>query len=263
MTPPDYGRYETLRFDRDGAILTITLDPGTPLNAITGPLHTELSQVWADVRLDPATDVVVLTGGERTFSAGADLEWLRAQPREDPDALFAEGRRIVIDMLEVPQPIVAAIEGPAIGFGATLAMLCDVKFAAENAQIGDPHVLVGLVSGDGGAVLWPWLIGVGRAKRYLMTGDLISGAEAERIGLVEEVVAAGEANAAAVRFARRLERGHRRAIRGSKASVNKLLRDSANQILDTSLALEKECMMSGGYDEAITALQERLTKARA
>jgi enoyl-CoA hydratase len=258
MTAPDYSRYETLRFDRDGGVLTITLDPGTPLNAITGVLHTELSQVWSDVSLDRACDVLVLTGGARSFSAGADLAWLRSQPHEDPDGLFAEGRRIVIDMLEVPQPIIAAIEGPAIGFGATLAMLCDVKFAAENAQIGDPHVLVGLVSGDGGAVIWPWLIGVGRAKRYLMTGDLISGREAERIGLVEEVVGVGEANAAALGFARRLERGHQRAIRGSKASVNKLLRDTANQVLDTSLALEKECMLSDGYDHAIDALQQRL-----
>ena len=258
-----YAHYQTLGFDRSEGVLTITLQSDSPVNAVTEHMHRELSEVFADVRHETETSAIVLTGGSRAFSAGGDLVWLRDRAPQYADKLFAEGRRIVLDMLEVRQPIIAAIEGPAIGFGATLALLCDVKFAAENAQIGDPHVSIGLVSGDGGAVIWPWLVGAGRAKRYLMTGDLVSGVEAERIGLVEEVVPPGEAIAAATKFARRLARGHRKAIEGSKASVNKYLREGANLVLDTSLAAEKECMLSDGYAAAVTKLMERFAQPRS
>jgi enoyl-CoA hydratase len=255
-----YADYQTLGFERAEAVLTITLQSGSPVNAVSEQMHRELSQVFSDVRLDTETAAIVLTGGARAFSAGGDLAWLRDRAPHYIDELFAEGRRVVLDMLEVRQPIIAAIEGPAIGFGATLALLCDVRFAAEDAQIGDPHVAIGLVSGDGGAVIWPWLVGAGRAKRYLMTGDLLSGVEAERIGLVEEVVPPGEAIAAATKFARRLARGHRKAIEGSKAAVNKYLREGANLVLDTSLAAEKECMMADGYTAAVTKLMERFAQ---
>lgn len=258
----EYRGYETLKFERADGVLTVTLSPGSPVNALNGRMHTELSTVLSDIRLDEATEAVVLTGEGRAFCAGADLPWLRDASPAERDALFAEGRRIVLDLLEVPQPVIGAIEGPAIGFGATLALLCDIKVAAENATIGDPHVSIGLVAGDGGAVIWPWLVGAGRAKRYLMTGDLMTGVEAERIGLVEDVVPAGEALARAQKLARRLARGHRLAIRGTKASVNKLLRDAANQVLDTSLALEKECMNAEGFPAAVDGVIAQMRKAR-
>jgi enoyl-CoA hydratase len=257
-----YKGYQSFELGREDGVLTMTLAPGTPLNALTGRFHTELSTVFADIRDDADTDVVVVTGGGRAFCAGADLAWIRDHRSDERDALFVEGRRIVLDLLELPQPVIAAVEGPAVGFGATLALLCDVRVAAENAVIGDPHVLVGLVAGDGGAFLWPWLVGAGRAKRYLMTGDLVDAVTAERIGLVEEVVPAGEALAAATTLARRLAAGHRDAIRGTKACVNTLLRQAANLVLDTSLALEKECMASSEFPDRVAALMARMTDGR-
>jgi enoyl-CoA hydratase len=255
-------RYQTLKFNVDARVLTITINSGLPLNALNRTLHTELSTVFADVREDSETDAVVLTGHGAAFCAGADLGWLGSHSPSERDTLFVEGRRIILDLLDLPQPVIAAIEGPAIGFGATLALFCDVKVAAANARIGDPHVLVGLAAGDGGAVIWPWLVGVGRAKRYLMTGDLLDGERAERIGLIEEAVRPGDALEVATALADRLAAGNAMAIRGTKASVNKLLRDSVNLVLDTSLALEKECMSSPGFTVAVSAMADHLARRR-
>src|SRR2546427_13014558 len=106
------------------------------------------------------------------------------------DALFTEARKIILDLLEVQQPIVAAVNGPATGLGATLALFSDVIFAADNAKIGDPHVRVGVVAGDGGAVIWPWLVGAAPAMEFLLTGDIINAAQAGRIGAINRVVPA-------------------------------------------------------------------------
>jgi enoyl-CoA hydratase len=171
-----------------------------------------------------------------------------------------EARKIIIDLLELPQPIIAAIEGPAVGLGATMALFCDFKVAALDARIGDLHTRFGMVAGDGGAVIWPWLVGVGRAKWYLMTGDSLPANEAERLGLIDEVVPRGKALEWAQMLAARLAGGHRDAIRGTKASVNKLLRDAANLVLDTSLGLEKESLAS---EACRTSLHAALAKAAA
>src|ERR1700704_4441048 len=128
-------RYEALQFSSDERVLTITIDSGLPLNAMSATLHTELSRIFSEVRLDVDTDVVILTGAGDAFCAGADLSWLAAHSPAERDRLFAEGRRIILDLLELPQPLIAAIEGPAIGFCATLALFCDVKVATASARI--------------------------------------------------------------------------------------------------------------------------------
>jgi enoyl-CoA hydratase/carnithine racemase len=120
------------------------------------------------------------------------------------DALFVEARKIIVDFLEVEQPIIAAVNGPATGLGATLALFSDVIFASEGARIGDPHVRIGVVAGDGGAIIWPWLVGAARAKEFLMTGDLLTAEEAHRIGLVNHVVPADQLLARALALADRL-----------------------------------------------------------
>jgi enoyl-CoA hydratase len=180
----------------------------------------------------------------------------------DRDIIFDEGRRIIFDMLDVPQPIIAAIEGAAVGLGATIALLCDVRIAAADAKVGDPHVKVGVVAGDRGAVIWPWLVGAGRAKRYLMTGDLIAAPDARAFGLIDELAVAGQALADAQRFAARLVALPRGAVRGTKASVNKLLREAANLVLDTSLALEKETMGAEAHRHLVETFLQQSGSAR-
>ncbi|MFZ4704104.1 MAG: enoyl-CoA hydratase/isomerase family protein, partial [Candidatus Methylumidiphilus sp.] len=167
------------------------------------------------------------------------------------DNLFVEARRIIVDLVDLPQPIIAAVNGSAAGLGATLALFCDVIYVSETAKIADPHVRIGVTAGDGGAVIWPLLVGPARAKEYLMTGDSLTAAEAERIGLVNRVFPAEHVLPQAQALAERLTKGSRIAIRSTKLSVNKLVRDAVSLVLDTSLALEKECFSTPFHKQAI------------
>jgi enoyl-CoA hydratase len=254
----EYAAYDHLSFDRtsDG-VLTVRFQRPDAKNAVNKALHRDLSRVFAEIARDRDTRAVVLTGEGRAFSAGGDITWFRDMDDEDREALFVEARRIVIDLLEVPQPVVAAVNGPAIGLGATVALMCDVVIAADDALFGDPHVLIGVVAGDGGAVIWPWLVGMARAKEYLLTGANVRAEEAERIGLVNRVVPAGELLQSAHELASRLASGPTQAIQGTKASLNKILRDTTNLVLDTSLALERACFETDDHREAVSAFLER------
>jgi enoyl-CoA hydratase len=254
-----FAAYEHLAFERNDGVLTVRLNRPEAKNAVNAGIHHELSRVFADIRADRETRAVVLTGEGRAFSAGGDLNWFRDMTEEGREALFAEARRIAVDMLEVPQPIVAAVNGPAIGLGATLALFCDIVIAAENALFGDPHVLVGVVAGDGGAVIWPWLVGVARAKEFLLTGDNVGAEDAYRMGLVNRVVPSEDLLATAHQLAARLAAGPVKAIQGTKASVNSILRDTVNLVLDKSLALERECFTTADHREAVSAFLERRT----
>jgi enoyl-CoA hydratase len=149
------------------------------------------------------------------------------------------------------------VNGDAVGLGATLVLMCDVVFMADTARIGDAHVRVGLVPGDGGAVIWPLLVGPARAKEYLMTGDLIPAAEAERIGLVNHVVPADAVLDQALAFAGRLASGASLAIRFTKLAVQRAVQQSVLNSLDMSLALEAVTGHSKDHDEAAAAFREK------
>ncbi|UVE16028.1 enoyl-CoA hydratase-related protein [Pseudomonas sp. LS44] len=255
----NYEAYKFITFAQDNGVLTVRLNRPETFNAIDAALHTELSTVFADIAADRSVHAVVLTGEGRGFCGGGDLAWMRDIDQEGLNQLFREARKIIIDMLELPQPLIAAVNGHAAGLGATLALFCDMVFAAESAKISDPHVRVGVAAGDGGAAIWPLLVGPARAKQYLFTGDAMTATEAERIGLINQVVANGEALATATAMARRMADGPRLAILASKASVNKIVRDTVNLVLDTSLALEKENFSSADHKEALKAFAEKRT----
>jgi enoyl-CoA hydratase len=135
-------------------------------------MHEELSRVFLDAQRDDQSDCIVLTGTGKAFSGGGDIHWLQwaAADQKRFERVVIEAKQIIFSMLDVEKPIVAKINGHATGLGATLALFCDVIFASETAKIGDPHVSIGLVAGDGGAVIWPQLIGYARAKEFLMNG---------------------------------------------------------------------------------------------
>ena len=161
------------------------------------------------------------------------------------------------NILAVRQPMIAAVNGDAIGLGATLALFCDVTLMADTARIGDPHVKAGIVAGDGGPVLWPMLIGANRAKEYLMTGDLLDAATADQIGLVNHVVPADRVVAAADEMAHRLARGPQIAIRFNKRLVNKELEERVSRLYDLSLALEAITFETADHREAVRAFIEK------
>ena len=255
----DYGVYEDLLIEKDDGVMTITLNAPDNLNAFTAGMHNALSRIWTDIHDDPEVDVVVLTGAGRAFSAGGNVVAMQTKI-DDPDLWdqgMPEAKRIIFRMLECDKPIIARVNGHAVGLGATIALFCDVIIAAENAKIGDPHVNAGLVAGDGGAVIWPQLIGFARAKEYLFTGDLMTAAEAERIGLINHCVPMDELDDKVYSLARRLASGASKSIRWTKQVVNIPLRQLAHSMMDLSLSVETQSNLSADHQEAVTAFTNK------
>ena len=253
-----YENYENIIFDRSAGVLTVTLNRPEARNATDERLHKELSRVFADIAQDKETRAVILTGSGSAFCAGGDLKHGLNMNRDQTDAMVEEGRKLIMDILEVPQPLVAAVNGYAMGLGATLALFCDIVVASEEAVFADTHVVAGYVAGDGGAAIWPVLIGANSAKEFLMTGDRLSAQEAREIGLIRHVVTAEDLMIEARSKAERLANGPRMAIEGTKMTINRLLRQAVDATLDYGLQKEKECMLvSEDCVEALTAFSEK------
>jgi len=251
--------YDTIRTEEAGAVLVATIDhPASDVNAIDGRLHHDLDRFFSDLRTNHDYRAVVLTGSKRAFSAGGDYGWFpELQDPVSREEVRAAGKRIVWNLLDIEVPIVAAVNGPAMGLGATIALLCDVVLMSDAAVIGDPHVRVGLVAGDGGTGIWPLLIGPMLAKRYLLTGDPISAAEAHRLGLTAEVHAPEELGAAALSFAGRLAAGAPLALRYTKLAVNSWVKQMFASSFDVALGYEVVTMGSEDHAEAINAIEQR------
>ena len=179
---------------------------------------------------------------------------------DDPlgfDAVVFEAKKIIFGLLDCEKPIICRLNGDAVGLGATIALFCDIIIASDSARIGDPHVSVGLVAGDGGAVIWPQLIGYARAKEYLMTGKLMNAEDAVAMGLINHAVPASDLDEATDRMASRLADGAAQAIRWTKVSVNIGLKHLAHSIMDTSLAYESLSNRSKDHQEAVNAFREK------
>lgn len=251
--------YSRFRFERDGRVLRAIIAAPGPVNAVDAKLHAELARLFTDIQHDAESDLVILTGDGRAFSAGGDFDWFEEQianPRTFRDIGW-EAKRIVHSLLELEKPIICRLNGPAAGLGATVALLCDIIIADERAVIGDPHVKVGLVAGDGGAVIWPALIGMARAKEYLLTGDLLTAAEAARIGLINHAVPADALDATVDRVVSRILANPRHAVRWTKAVMNQPLKQLAIQSMDASIAYETLSNMTADRAEAVQAMRDR------
>jgi enoyl-CoA hydratase len=259
-TPADTLRTcKAIALERKGRLLTITLNRPETLNAVNREMHEELIDVFNFAALDEHSDVVVLTGAGRAFSAGGDLEHI-AQNAANPELFDHDVRlakRIVFAMLDLDKPLICRLNGHAVGLGATLALFCDVIFATENAKIGDPHVAIGLVAGDGGAAIWPQRIGFTRAKEYLLTGELLTARQAEQFGLINHCLPAAELDAAVDAFCERLLKGSRNAIRWTKVLTNLELKRIATAVMDAGIAYEAVSVRSAEHREGVKALLEK------
>ena len=254
-----YEGYRHTKFERDGAVMTIVISNPATRNSINGALHAELPRAFAEVARDRTVRAVVLTGDPAggAFCAGGDFDWL-SETASQPEAfarMVLDAKAIVVNLLEAPQPFVALVNGHAIGLGATLALHCDLTYMDEAARIADPHVKVGVVAGDGGAVIWPLLIGPNRAKEFLMTGDAITGREAARIGLVNHALPSSELAPAVYAMAKRLAEGPVHAVQWTKRSVNLAVQQFVNTVLTASIALEGITFQTSDHREALRALK--------
>lgn len=251
--------YETLLLERRGRLLTVTLNRPDVLNGVNEQMHKDLVDVVSFIAEDEGSDVVVLTGAGRAFCAGGELSYI-AETAQHPERFDVDARRakrIVFGLLDLEKPVVCKLNGHAVGLGATIALLCDMIFAADTAKIGDPHVNVGLVAGDGGALVWPARIGYARAKEYLMTGELIAAPKAEAIGLINRALPAAELDAAVDAFCQRLLNAPTQAMRWTKVTMNLELKRIANAVMDAGIAYEAVSVRSEVHRQAVDRLLKR------
>jgi enoyl-CoA hydratase len=249
----------TIELTRRGRLLVMTLNRPDSLNAVNLELHDDLAEAMAFAQSDKHSDVLLITGAGRAFSAGGDLDHIARNAAEptlfDHEAQVA--KRIVYTMLDIDKPIVARMNGHAVGLGATLALFCDVIFAADTAKIGDPHVGLGLVAGDGGAVIWAARIGLGRAKEYLLTGDILTAQKAAEIGLINHCLPADQLDAAVYGFCDKLLAGAIGAIKATKVLTNLELKRVAHAVMETGIVMESLSVRSADHLEGIAALKEK------
>ncbi|WP_114953027.1 enoyl-CoA hydratase/isomerase family protein [Sphingosinicella terrae] len=257
-----YDRFEFLGVARRDGIATVTLNRPDKDNAIDRAGHRELEDVWPLLADDAEVRAIVLTGAGKAFSTGGDIEAMAARagtPKAVTHSigLAASTRRLFTNILDTPQPIIAAVNGHATGLGATLALFADIVVIAEQAKFGDTHVNVGLVAGDGGAVIWPLLIGPARAKELLMTARLLRGTEVQAMGLAGHVAPADDVLPRALELAQELAAKAPLAVQWTKLSVNRGIRAQLDIVLDSSIALEMVTMASADHAEATAAFLEK------
>jgi enoyl-CoA hydratase len=254
-----YDHYEQLRFDRraNGVVL-ITLDRPEKYNAADEGMHTELARVWRDVAADPDTRVAVVTGAGKAFSAGGDLAMVErmAGDHERVSHMLGEMSDLVYNIVNCEKPIVSAINGVAVGAGLVVALLADISICAEDARLGDGHVRLGVAAGDHAAIIWPLLAGMAKSRYYLLTGEMVDGVEAERIGLVSKVRPADRVLDEALAVADRLATGAQPAIRLTKRALNSWLR-AAGPIFDQSAAYEMLTFLGPDVLEGAAALRAK------
>ena len=235
-----YDLPEEIQITDDGAVRVVTLNRPNSLNATNHVLHAGLAALWPQLDADDDARVAVLTGAGRAFSAGGDFNYIDdlSKDAELRQLTLMHGRQIVTGMVRCRLPVIAAVNGPAVGLGCSLVALSDIVFMAESAHLADPHVLLGLVAADGGPVVWPLLTSLQLAKEYALTGDRIPAHRAAEIGLVNHVCPDDEVMEQAMACAHRLAALPRGAVEDTKRVLNVQMERAVLAVLDYALAAE-------------------------
>ncbi len=253
------GPHDELTVETRGAIRIVTLNRPDALNAADEHLHGELGRIWRELGADTEVRAVVLTGSGGAFSAGGDLQLLQRMV-EDPAlraAIMDEAGEIVRGMTSLRVPIVAAVNGPAVGLGCSLASMSDLVLIEEHAYFADPHVALGLVAADGGALTWPLLTSLLRAKEHILLGDRLSAADAVACGLANRVVPRGTSLTEAIVLAERLAALPPQAVQATKALLNDALRAAVANVLPGALAVETASFDEPAFRANLTRMVDR------
>jgi enoyl-CoA hydratase len=232
----------------EGPVRIVTLNRPDALNAINEALHRRVASIWSELAEDADARAVVVTGAGRAFSAGGDFAFMR--DCQDPEVRWRtidRDRRIILEMLHFPLPVVSAVNGPAVGLGASLAVMCDLVVMADTAHLADPHVSVGLVAGDGGAATWPAHVSMLHAKEFLLLGDRIPAEKALQMGLCNRVVPAADVMTEALALANRLASQPAGALRDTKRALNLAIERQLGPSRDYGIASERYSMASADH----------------
>lgn len=258
--PIDFSKYpESVKLDLINNVLTITLNNPDFRNAIRPDMDEALTRIFWDADADPEVRVIVLTGAGKSFCAGGDI----AAMQEGVDNInnfvvgIKNGKRFMQAMIDCDKPIIARVQGDAVGLGATLALFSDICVASENARFADPHVKVGLVAGDGGAIIWPKNAGYAAAKYFLLTGDLVGAREAQAMGLIAKVTTEADLDTEVNRIVDKLNNGSLPSITYTKHVLNIGIRQLFASSVDAGFALETLTSRLPDHREATTAFVEK------
>jgi len=251
--------YTGLKFDRPTTdILEIIFDTPHTVNSVTEQMHTELVQVWRDVDGDPGIKVVLVRGANGKFSSGGDFNMVEAIMQDNATRvrILKEALDLVYNLLKCSKLVVSAVEGPAVGAGLAVALLSDITIAGRTARFVDGHVRLGVAAGDHAAIVWPLLVGMAKAKYYLLLNETMSGEEADRLGLIAKCVDDDKVYETALSIAKRLASGSTTALQWTKYSLNNWLR-MAGPIFGTSTALEFLGFTTPDAREGLASLREK------
>lgn len=241
-----YDMPKEIQVEADGLLRIITLNRPEELNAVNDDLHVGLARLWSRLSLDRTARAAVITGAGKAFSAGGDFNYIQ-QISEDADLrakTIADGREIVIGMARCRIPVIAAVNGPAVGLGCSVVALSDIVYMAEKAFLADPHVQVGLVAADGGPLIWPMQMSILQAKEYALTGARIPAAKAVELGLANHVVA--DPLAEAIAAAKKILDLPQKAVESTKRILNIQLERQVMMTLDYATTAEE---LTFGTDE--------------
>ncbi len=261
--PTAYGPNDEIVVEMHDDVRVVVLNRPQSLNATNETLHGELARIWGTLDSDPDVAAIVLTGAGDAFSGGGDLELLErmVNDRDLRTRIMAEAVDIVRAMTAVRAPIVAAVNGAAVGLGCSLASMCDLVVMEEQAYFADPHVALGLVAADGGAITWPLLTGLLRAKEYLLLGDRLPAEDAVNFGLANRVVPEGSGRQAAIELATRLAALPPQSVRETKALLNTTMRATVDSILPDAVESESASFDEPAFQANLARMLDRMAKS--
>lgn len=259
MFTVDYDKYEMLKLSKRDGVLSITLNNPSRKNAVNRRMHLELERIWDDVDADDDVRVAVITGEGGEFCSGIDLSGIQAESEGGKSGRprTRGARRLFWNMLDCEKPIIAKVRGVAYGLGVNIALAADIVVGAEGARFCDSHVKAGIAPGDGGAALWPLLIGFHRAKEYLMTGEPILAEKAADMGLINYCVRDEEIDEFVDAFADKLSQGAPLAISYGKLAVNTMLKQLMAGSFETSMAYDQMTLYTADHREGAAAFLEK------
>ncbi|MDA3040626.1 MAG: enoyl-CoA hydratase/isomerase family protein [Actinomycetota bacterium] len=259
----NYDDLDTVLVTREGHIGIVSLNRPEARNAMNSELSGQFHEALRRVARDESMRAILIRGEGKSFCVGGDVKDFDEQSGESTESStlrvtkLLHGTEVIELLLAIPQPTVSAVQGHAMGLGSTIAMFCDVMIVADDAKIADTHVNIGLVAGDGGAVTFPLMMPFGSAKWYLMTGDRMSGTEAEKLGVALRSVPESELHEASLEIASRLASMPPLAVQGTKATLNRILRNRMDQTLQFGLLYEGATFLSEDHKEAASAFVQR------
>ncbi len=250
--------YKNLQVETKDSILVVTISRERALNALNREVVTELQQLFSFYWSDEAISCVILTGaGEKAFVAGADITDLADLDVRSGNDLSARGLYLMKTIQNFPKPVIAAVNGFALGGGCEIAMACDIRLASEKAKFGQPEVSLGIIPGYGGTQRLPRLVGRGKAMQLILTGGMINAAEAHRIGLVDEVYPPEELMDKAMEMAKLIASKGPIAITLSKECINRGLDGTLTAGCDLEKANFGQICGTGDKNEGCEAFLEK------